>query len=74
VAALVGLPITLEQILRPLLVQLGGGPQVAIALMELAGTLGPKRAAQHLVPPLLFALCYPRPPTSQAPGTEHGPQ
>jgi len=29
VALLVGLPVTLEQILRPLLVQLGGGPQVS---------------------------------------------
>ena len=29
VALLVGLAVTLEQILRPLLMQLGGGPQVA---------------------------------------------
>lgn len=54
-----GLPVTVEHILRPILLQLSAGPHIALALLGLASTLGPTTTSQHLLPPLLSVLCCP---------------
>jgi hypothetical protein len=55
-ARLLPLPVTLEHSLRPLLLSLPEGPDVAIALIRLGSALGSACAAVHLLPALLAVL------------------
>ena len=61
-----GLPAALEHVLRPLLLQLPGGPHIALALLGLASAIGPAMAARHMLPPLLAMLSCPAKPPSPA--------
>ena len=59
-----GLPAALEHVLRPLLLQLPGGPHIALALLGLASAIGPAMTARHMLPPLLAMLSCPAKPSS----------
>ena len=56
-AAWLPLPVMREHIQAPLLQSLSKRPDVALALISVAGALGGDYAAAHLVPQLLAILC-----------------
>ena len=56
-AAWLPLPVAREHIQTPLLLSLSKRPDVALALISLAGALGGDYTAAHLVPQLLAVLC-----------------
>jgi hypothetical protein len=59
-AACLPLPITTEHILRPLLLSLPQGPDVALAAINLGNALGSAFVATHMLPALLAVLtCRP---------------
>lgn len=59
-AACLPLPITTEHILRPLLLSLPQGPDVALAAIHLGDALGSAFVAAHMLPALLGVLtCRP---------------
>ena len=56
-AAWLPLPVAREHIQAPLLQSLSKRPDVALALISIAGALGGDYTAAHLVPQLLAILC-----------------
>jgi hypothetical protein len=54
--ALLPLPITLHHIVPSLIVCLGSGPDVAVALIHVASSIGGATAARHVLPSLLALL------------------
>ncbi len=50
------MPVTLEQVIWPLLLSLARGPDAALALVGISCMLGGTLAAKHLLPPLLAVL------------------
>lgn len=50
------LPVTLQHVLRPLLLLVGEHPAVALLLVDLGAVLGDAATLQHLVPALLQLL------------------
>ena len=56
-AAWLPLPVAREHIQAPLLQSLSGRPDVALALISVAGALGSDYTAVHIVPQLLAILC-----------------
>lgn len=57
IAAWLPLPVAREHVQAPLLQSLSKRPDVALALISVAGALGGDYAAAHLVPQLLAILC-----------------
>ena len=65
-ALLLPLPVVREHIQEPLLLSLYRRPDVALALISLAGALGSTYTAIQIVPPLLAVLCSPVPESTGA--------